>query len=175
MDRPNQKVYSKLSIQQPILHGLGDVVFVDLVGAIDISNRPRDSADFIIRTGAQAHLIHGLLHEEQARVAQVAELLELAGIHAGVGGAVAETLELGAAGAEHLLPHRLAIGAGPSAGQLAIGNGGDFDMDIDAIEQWARQLGKVSIAAFSLRLAIGISAGAWIHRGNQHEFSRETD
>jgi hypothetical protein len=57
------KVYSKLPIQQPILHGFGDVIFVDLVGTIDISNRPRDSADFIIRTGAQAHFIHRLLHQ----------------------------------------------------------------------------------------------------------------
>ena len=160
MDRPIPKVYSKLPIQKSILHRFGDVVFVDLVGSVDVGDRPRDAADFVVRTGAQAHLIHGLLHEQQARVAQIAELLELAGIHTGVGGAVAEALELSTAGAEDLLPHRLAVGAGPSAGQLAIGNGRHFDVNVDSIEQWSRELGKISIAAFSLRLAIGISARA---------------
>lgn len=160
MDRPNPTVYSKLPIQQPILDGFGDVIFVDLIGPVDVCDRPRDAADFVIRAGAQAHFIHCLFHQEKARVAQVAELLEQAGIHAGVGGAVAEAFELRAAGAQDLLAHRLAVGAGPAAGQLAIGNGGDFDVNVDAIEQWARQFGKIPIAAFSLRLAIGISARA---------------
>lgn len=92
------------------------MVFVDLLGPVDVGNGARDSADFVISTGAQAHLIHSLFHEQQARVAQIAELLELAGIHAGVGGAVTEAFQLGAPGAQDLLSHGLAVGAGPTAG-----------------------------------------------------------
>ncbi len=68
---------------------------------------------------------------------------------------------------------------GCSAAQLLILDGRDLDMDIDAVEQRAGDLGDVALdhgrGAHALaRLVVEISAGAGIHGGGQHEARRES-
>ena len=46
------------SIQQSILNRLGQVLLADLRCAFDVGDRPRDAADFVVRAGAEAELVH---------------------------------------------------------------------------------------------------------------------
>ena len=57
---------SKTAIQQTVLDGFGEVVFGDVFYAFDVGDGAGDTADFVEGAGAQAHFVHGLLHQEQA-------------------------------------------------------------------------------------------------------------
>src|SRR5437588_7475160 len=97
----------------------------DLLGAFQISNRSCDSPYLVVRAGAQAQLVHRLLHEKKATITQLTMLLELLAVHGGVGGFAFETLALSLPGANYLLAHGCAVRAGALARQLAVGHRGD--------------------------------------------------
>src|SRR6476660_4966745 len=132
MSVPSRRIeQSQPPIQQTVLNGFGEMVFLDVFGGFEVGDGAGDSSDLVISAGAEAELVHGLLHQEQATVRQVAVLLELAAVHAGVGGLGFEALLLRGAGAFYLFAHGGGGGAGLFAGELAIGDGGDFDVDVD--------------------------------------------
>src|SRR5690606_23117699 len=97
----------------------GDVGFGDGGGGFEVGDGAGDAADLVVGAGAEAEFVHGLLHEQQAGVGEVGVLLELAGVHAGVGGGVAEAAVLDFAGLLDLAAHGGAVGAGAAAGQFA--------------------------------------------------------
>src|SRR3954463_13994821 len=78
------------------------------------------------------------------------------------------------------LTNRDGIFFGARARNVAVFDGGDFDMEIDPIEERAGDalaipldLGRPA-AAFAFQIA-EVSAGTWIHRCDEHEFRRESD
>ena len=68
----------------------------------------------------------------------------------------------------------------PSARDIAVFDGGDFDVEIDAIEERAGDALPVTVhlgraaAAFAFQIA-EISAGTRVHRSDEHELGRECD
>ena len=76
---------SCLPIQPPVLHGLRDVVGLDILLALHVGDGAGDAEDLVVGAGGEAHLRHGLLEEGLAGGVQLAELTDLAGGHGGVG------------------------------------------------------------------------------------------
>ena len=104
-------------------------------------------------------------------------MLELTAIEAGVDGFLAETLVLGLAGFVDLGAHGGAIGAFLPAGEFVVGDGGDFDVDVDAVEQGAGKFGKIFVVHLRPAAcgAFGVAAEGGVHRGDEHESGGEFD
>src|SRR5205823_2284262 len=84
---------------------------------------------------------------------------DLAGSHLAVvaGAAAGEASGLDDAGGDDLVAHHFTRGAGAVVRELFVGDGGDFDVDVDAVEQRAADLGHVF---FDLRdRAVALAAG----------------
>ena len=54
---------SDLPVQQPVLHGFGDVGLVEVLFADEVGDRACEAADLVLDTGAQAHACDRLLEK----------------------------------------------------------------------------------------------------------------
>ena len=102
-------------------------------------------------------------------------MLELTAIEAGVDGFLAETLVLGLAGLVDLGAHRSAIRPLLPAGEFVVRDGGDFDVDVDAVEQGAGKFGEVFVVHLRPAAcgAFGVAAEGGVHGGDEHESGGE--
>ncbi len=66
-----------VSIQTPILDGLGQVLGGDAIGVIEVRNRPRDFQNAIMRAGAEAHSTNRHFERTLAGVVKRAQFPEL--------------------------------------------------------------------------------------------------
>ena len=105
---------------------------------------------------------------------------QLAGGHVGVGagGGAGETLGLLLACLVDLLLHGAAVGTGGLGSEFAEGDGGDFDVEVDAVEQGAADFGHVAFDLGDAAMAVAagvvaIAAGARVERGDEHEVGWE--
>jgi hypothetical protein len=73
-------------------------------------------------------------------------LFELLGTHVGIQDRVVEAFLLDLSGGEDAGAHGLAVGAAGFAGELGVGDGRDFDVNVDAVEKGAGEFVKVAIA-----------------------------
>ena len=85
-----------------------------------------------------------------------------------------EALRLQGAGFQHTFAHRGGILRSSRAAQFLVLYRGNFDVNIDAVDEWTGNFGNVSLnlRRRAVALARGVSeksAGARIHRRGQHK------
>ena len=139
-------------------------------------------ADFVVGAGAEAEFLHRLLQEHFARRVELAELLEKFVAHPGVGVnlPVAETPALDACSSDHVGTHYSRVELARFRAQFPETYRRHVDVNIDPVHQWPRDLRQVSPdlarRAFALLgVAAEITAGARIHRRDEHELSGKPD
>ena len=64
----------QLSVQAAVLDGLGDVVFGDGFGGVEVGDRAGDAEDFVVGAGAEAELVDGLFEDSAGAFASGAML-----------------------------------------------------------------------------------------------------
>lgn len=122
--------------------GYGDGVFTGQVGY-----GSRDLEDAVVGACGEALLLHGALEEAFGVGAEFAVLANLAGAHLCVGvgagfagfGFLGEALGLGVAGVENALADGGGVFAGGAGAEFAVLDGGDLDVDVDAVEEGGRR------------------------------------
>ena len=121
------------------MDGFGEVLGADVVGSVDVGDGAGEAEDFVVGAGGEAKLVHGLAEESFASFIKRTVAADGAGSHAGVGGGGvgAETLSLAGSGTEDLGTHVGGRSAGGLGAELAIGNGGDVDVEVDAVNERA--------------------------------------
>ncbi len=154
----------------------------ELLCTFEIGDGARDFEDAVVGAGGEALLLHGALKQAFGVGAKFAVGADLAGGHLGVGedlfAGLLEPGSLAVAGGHDAGANFGGAFGGGSAAQLLILNGGHLDMDIDAVEERAGDLGDVALdhgrGAHALaRFVVEIAAGAGIHGGGEHEARRE--
>lgn len=167
---PRRGATSDLSIQQPILHRLGDVGDVEHFFTRNIRNRASDAADLVIGAGAQTHFGHRLAQQRAGGIGHGGECVELFARQAGVGARGTLACDLFVAGFENISTHRRCAGAGGSFRQFFPGDCRSFDVDVDAVEQGAGDFCEVSLHRELAEVVGGhVTFGCRVHRGDQHE------
>lgn len=156
------------------------MVAVDVVAGGEVGDGAADAEDFVVGSGGQAHLFHGRFQERFGVGFELAVFADLGRGHAAVQAqrVLAEAALLHFSRGLHVGLHFFAAGPDRLIGQLAERDGGDFDMDVQAIEQRATDAADVAFdlqrVAFALPLRIAaITARAGVHRGDQHDVGGE--
>ena len=131
----------QISVQRAILDRFANVVGGDVFGIGEVGDGAGDLEDAIVSAGAEVQLGHGHLHHAFGGFVEGAMALEELGGHAGVAadlGILGEALALDVARFFHALADGGGGLAGSSfAGDVPIRHGGDFDVDVDAVEERA--------------------------------------
>ena len=83
-------------------------------------------------------------------------------------------------GDKHLLTHGFAVGAGHLVRKFPERHGRNFDVDIDAIEQWSTDAAEVAFDLYRVAVALSLGVAAkstrtWIHGSDQHQPRWERD
>lgn len=167
-------------IERSVVDGFAEVVAVDVVAGGEVGDGAADAEDFVVGSGGQAHLFHRRLQQRFGVGFQFAVFADLGRGHAAVQSqrVLAEATLLHFSRGLHVGLHLLAAGSDRLIGELPEGDWGDFDMDIQAIEQWAADPTDIAFdlqrVAFALPLRIAaITAGAGVHCGDQHDVGGE--
>jgi len=155
----------------------------DLVARLQVSDRARHFQDAVVGAGAEIQFGHRDANQLLRLVAELAMLLDLARPHSRV------AVDLFVGPEARLLPLTGTPNAiadwgggffGARAGDVAIFDGWNFDVEIDAVEQRSGNSLAITLdldrtaAAFAFQIA-EVSARAWIHRGHEHELGRKCD
>ncbi len=140
-----------------------DVVGEDVFGGGEVGDGAGDFEDAVVGSGAEVQLGHGHLHHAFGGFIEGAMALEELGGHAGVAtdfGIFGEAVTLDDARFFHALADGGGAFAGDSlAGDVPIRHGGDFDVDVDAVEERAGDAVAVALdivgaaPALALRIA----------------------
>ena len=125
----------ELAIQRAVLDCLADVFGGNGFAAREVGDGACDFEDAIVGAGAEVEAFHGHPQHVLGVGAEGAVFAELLGGHAGVDSnlAGAETLALDFAGGDDALADGGAGFAGVVLAQFFEGDGGSFDVEIDAI------------------------------------------
>ena len=109
------------------------------MGVVDVGNGAGEAEDLVVGAGGEAKLVHGLAEEGFAGVVEGTITADVAGRHAGIGdgGVGAETLSLEGSCGEDLGAHVGGRSAGAVGAELAISDGRDVDVEVDAVNEGA--------------------------------------
>src|SRR5205085_5171218 len=117
--------------------------------AFEVGNGARDLQDAVVRARAQALLHHGALQQALAFGREVAEGADLARTHLRIRvntlARGREAVELRLACAHHALQYLRRAFRRRSATQLFVIHRGNVNVDINAVDQRARDLGEVTL------------------------------
>jgi len=132
----------------------------NVFSGFEVGDGAGDFEDAVVGAGAEALLLHGFFEDALGVAGELAVEADLLGAHLGVGvdglgggtggafGALAGDGEAGvlalAGGEDALADFGGALGGGHAA-QLLILDGGDFDVDVDAVEQGAGDFADVAL------------------------------
>lgn len=152
----------------------------DAFAVVEIGDGAGNAEDFVVGPGGEAQVVDAVFEQVLAIFGQFAERADLPGRHLRVipGAAAGESLGLDGPGGDDEAPHVCTAGAPPVGREFLEGDGGDFDVDVDPVEERARNFAHV---AFDLRRAavavppriVPIAAGARIEGGDEHEVGGE--
>lgn len=147
------------AVEAAVLDGLGEVFGEDAGGVIEIGDGAGDFEETIVGAGAEAHFLHRQLERPLPGVIEGAEGANLAGREIGV---VEATGLLEGAGGENAVAHALGGGAGVVGAEFFVGHGGDFDVEVDAVQEGPADFSEVALddAAGATALAAGIAVVA---------------
>jgi len=187
------------AVQGSVLNGFGDVFDGDVLLGGEVGDGTGDLEDAVVGASAETLLLHGTLEQALGVGGEFAKSPDLLGVHLRVGedglrrgagsgfgpGRVAAGRE-GEAGMLQRAGGQDAgtdlgrpLGGGASA-QLFILHGRDFDVDVDAVEQRARDFrdvaldhgrGTHAVAGF----VVEVAAGAGVHGCGEHEARGEAE
>lgn len=147
----------------------------DGVGGFEVGDGAADAADFVVGARGEAQLGHGLSEHGEGGVVERREVVEHLAAQARVG-EVALSCVLAFACAHGQVAHLLGGGAGGPAGEFAPVDGGRLDVDVDAVEEGAREFGEVAFHLSFADLSGGhVAPGCGVHGGDEHEGSGEAD
>src|SRR5271157_4212790 len=172
------------AVEGPILDGLGEVGYGEVLDAFEVGDGTRDFEDAVVGAGGESLLLHGALEEALGVGAQLAVGANLAGGHLRVGvdllAEFSKSLPLAFAGSKHTGANLGRALDGRRAAQFLIFNGRDFDVNVDAVEKRAGDLGHVTLnhgrGALALAgLVVEEAAGAGIHGRGEHKARGEAN
>jgi hypothetical protein len=152
-----------IAVEAAVLDGFGEVLGGDVGGMIEVGDGAGDFEDAVVGAGGEAHAADGHFEGAFAGIIEGADAADIAGGHAGV---------VEAAGVLHgagLFDTGADDGGGFGSGVAAEfleGDGGDLDMDIDAVEQGTADLAQIvlDLARGTAALAGGIAEKAALVR-----------
>ena len=165
------------AVEVAVGDGFHDVVVEDVGGAFEVGDGAGDFEDAVVGAGAHVHAFHGVAKLFQAGGVGLGVFVEQGGGHLGVAvdaGFVLEAAFLEHPGGDDALADGGAGFAWGLTRHLVEIDGLDLDLQVDAVEQRARNLAHVVGAlvlvadAFLLGVPI-VPARARIHAGHQHE------
>jgi len=152
------------------LDWLGDMFGADRGRLAEIGDGAGDFQDSIVRAGGEAHAADGHFESALAGIVEGADFADGAGGHPGV---VESASLLQGAGALDAGANLFGGFGGGVAAQFLEGHGGDFDVNIDAVEQGPADLAEIPLdlagraAAFTGGIAIE-AAAAGVHITTEH-------
>ena len=165
-----------LAIKTSILDGFGQMGLFDALAAGEVGDGAGDFEDARVAAGREAEAVGDHLQQFVSGLVHRTELADVAGLHLAVG-VQAEGFQP--------LPLQLPGGFDPGAdggggfavdgiGEILVRHPGNFDMQVDAVEQRTGEAGAVALqhrrgaGAFAQAVAEK-TAVAGIHRCHQHE------
>ena len=190
------------TVEVAVSDGFHDVVVEDVGGAFEVGDGAGDFEDAVVGSRAHVHALHGVLQLLQAGGVGLGVFVQQGRGHLGVAvdaGFVLEAALLQHPGGDDALANggtgfaRGLAGHLPTASvgcasamlkrvwhcarlaqQLVEIDGLDLDLQVDAVEQRARNLAHIMralvlVADALLRGVPIVPARAWIHRGHEHE------
>lgn len=163
------------AIQSAVLDGFGDVVAMDVFFVCEIGDGSGDFEDAIEGASAHAELLGGAFEKADGVLLDRAVLTEFFGLHLAVDlvGGVGEAFGLALAGCDHTGADGGRAFPEAIFAQILEGDGGDFDVQVDAIEQWA---GYAALIAVDIKLTTAavvavMTAGTGIHGRNEQKIT----
>lgn len=156
------------------MDGLGEVIFPDGVGGVEVGDGAGDFKDAVVGAGGEEHVAHGEVQDFLGVGVEGASVADLAGSHLAIvadGAVAAETVPLAVAGG-------LDAGADDGGGLAFCGvgesgdlDGGDLDMEVDAVEERPGEPGHVApdLIGGGARFRCGFAIGGGVHGGDEHE------
>src|SRR4051812_39105295 len=165
------------SVKSTILNGFADVFGRDGVGFREVGDGAGDFQNAVVGAGAQIQFRHGDANQFLGFVAEFAVLFDLPRTHPGVAihfRVGMETRSLFFAGVLDAVANGGGRFFGARAGDVAVFDGGHFDVEIDAIEERAGDALAITMdlgwTATTLAFQIAeVTAWTRVHRGNEHE------
>src|ERR1017187_9097692 len=160
-----------IAVEAAVLDGFGEVLGGDGGGFIEVGDGAGNFEDAVVGPGGEAHASDGDFAVALAGIVESADFADIAGGHAGVVESAGALYGAGLLDAGADFGGRL---GGGIAAQFLEGDGWDFDVDIDAIEEGTADLAEIVLdlawgaAALAGRIAIE-PALAGVHGGDQHE------
>jgi hypothetical protein len=145
-----------ITVEAAVLDGFGEVLGSDGGGLIEVGDGAGDFEDAVVGAGGEAHAADGHFEGALAGIVESADFADVAGGHAGVVESAGALYGAGLFDAGANLGRRL---GGGIAAQFLEGDGWDFDVDIDAIQE-----GAADLAEIMLNLARGAAALAVVSR-----------
>ena len=145
--RPPQASRKIPPIQGPILDGFDDVGGLDLGGAGEVGDGSGDLEDAVEGSDGEAEAAEGVVEELLAGAIDTAVEAEVFGGHGGVDGGGRGEAEAGELAVAGLLDASGDSGGGFAGGgaELAQGEGGELDVEVDAVEERAGDAGAVAL------------------------------
>jgi hypothetical protein len=134
----------------------------DVLGTGEVGDVAGDLQNPVIRSRAEVQFVHGHLEHAFGGGVEGAEALELLGGHSGVAADFGGFGKAGSLDFADALDALADLGGGFAsgvAGEVLVFHGGDFDVDIDAVEERAGDAVAVALdvggaaAAFAFRIA----------------------
>lgn len=178
--RQSSRLRKDIAIEHSILDGFFDVMGFDTFGLLEIGDGAGDADDFIVGSGGESQFGDCGAHALGLDGTEGAVLPQFATAHLGVGQGlgVGEALALEFPGGGDLLADLGAAGPWRPVGEFFEGDGGDFDVDIDTIEERAADSGHVAFdlrwGAIAATARVGaVAAWAGIEGGHEHEAGGE--
>ena len=128
-----------IAVEHSVLDGFFDVLRFDFGFRLHVGDGASHADDFIVSSGAESKFGDSRSHALGLDFPEWAILPEFAAGHLSVGQSArgCKALVLERASGRDLIAHHRAGGACGPVSQFIEGYSGDFDMDIDPIEQWS--------------------------------------
>jgi hypothetical protein len=175
---PRPDLRPVIAIQRAVLHGFGDVFGADARRAAEIGDSARDFQNAVMGAGGESHAADRHFECALAGIVERADIAEVARGHARVVEAAAVLHRTRAIHADANLGGGF---GGAAAAQFLERDGGDFDVDIDAVEQGPADLAEVvldlsgraaalasAIAVEAAPAGVQIAIGVW-KRSTRHQ------
>lgn len=179
----NKHSGSVATVEGAVLDCFGEVRDLDGLCGLEVGDGARDFEDAVMGAGTHSLLEHGALEKALGIRAEFAVGADLARGHLRVGvdffsgffEAIALTIARGLDAVANL---RRTFGCCPAA-EFFVLNSGNFDVNVDAVEEWAGDFCDVALnhrrgAYAVVRFVVEVAAGAGIHCGGQHEARGKT-
>lgn len=163
------------------MDGFHDLGGADVFFAGEVGEGAGDFEDAVVGAGGEVEGFHGLLKEVGGVFVELAVGADLARGHGGVGeeaGGAFEAFGLDGACGDDAFADFFGFFAAGGAGEFFVFDEGDFDMEVDAIEEGAGDALAVvfDLARIATAVAFGVAeeaAGAGIEGGDEDAFGRE--